>query len=391
MRLLPAYCVLILAALTGCASTHHQARGTARVSSAERSTFAVARLHEKQRSFDRAATAYQELAVEHPENYQPLHRLGVIAIKQGQLAEGIIHLEEAAKLAADNVDVVTDLGYAQFLNGDLEEAVETYQSALAIEPANERASVNLGLALAHLGRDEQALSTLRSVSSSAEALTSLAYVYSQKGDRQRAEEYFHRAIDEDNSHAPASEGLIQLAKAEQNRSAGNGRNLPKGISVVAVRAVNEQLRTAEFAGHSLSDVASGSVKPAGLFDVALAQSHSKSGDHTATSGNASARSVPPQPIQTIGHEESVSDPLQIRHADAVIDAESDHATRDSLLTVLKYGGPEAQITAIYDLVHLKLVNPQAASAVQKLSESDNPQVADVARDALQIAQTGTGQ
>jgi len=380
MKLLTASSVLILATMTGCA-THHQARGTARVTSAEKSTFAVARLYEKQRSFDRATAAYLELAAQQPDNYKPLHRLGVISVKQGQLPEGISQLRAAVELAGDDVDVLTDLGYALFLNGEIEAAVESYQSALASKPTNQRTTVNLGLALAQMGRDDQALATLRSVSSSAEAYTSLAYVYSQKGDRQRAEDYFHKAIDEDNRHAPASEGLLQLAKAEQGQSKGNDGNLPQGISVVAVRPVNERLRTAEHAGHTLSDVASGAVKPAGVFEAAVSQSRYVSETTRKSLDNKAANA----PIRTVSYERSSRIEPKADHSDEFIHSSPEQAARDSLLTVLQYGGPEAQITAIYDLLNIGLMDRKTAMVIRKLSQSENQEVAEAARDALHIA------
>ncbi len=391
MKLLTAGGVLVLAALTGCSSTQHQVRGTARGPEAENSTFAVARLYEKQRSFDRAATAYQELAIQQPNDHQPVHRLGVIAVKQGQLAEGLSHLENAARLAADDVDVLADLGYAQFLNGDVEQAVDTYQSALAVEPTNQRTSVNLAIALAYLGKDDQALNTFRSVSSSAEAYTGLGYIYSQKGDKAKAEEYFHKAIDEDSSHAPASEGLLQLARTDHNKSSGRSGQLPEGISVVAVRPVTEELSTAKDAGHSLSDLASGAVKPASTFETALAHSKSRSADGSASTGNVPSRAIRSQTIQTVSHEESSARGHEVRTADASTRTEAGQSTRDSLMTVLQYGGPEAQITAIYDLLHLNLVDQRAATALNNLSRSQNQQVAEAARDAIQIAQAGVVQ
>ncbi|MHC4875256.1 MAG: tetratricopeptide repeat protein, partial [Planctomycetota bacterium] len=240
--------------------------------------------------------------------------------------------------------------------------------------------------LAHMGQDAHALSTLRSVSSSAEAYTSLAYVYSQKGDRQQAEEYFHRAIDEDDGYAPASEALLQLAKAERGQSAGSNRQLPDGITVVSVRPVNESLRAAHYAGHSLSDVASGAVRPAGVFEVALAESaggtSSGSEDHIARA-SVPQESVSDSLIKTVSHAE----PAKV-HAVTDLQRRADgdspgKAEMDSLLTVLKYGGAEAQVTAIYDLLHLKLIDRRAATALRDLSQSGNLQVREAAKDALQ--------
>lgn len=176
---------------------------------------AAARNGEQQGDQERARKAYQDLLAENANHPLVHHRLGVLCLRQGAVAEGLSHFERAAALAPEDAEVLTDYGYALYTQGQLQDAESRLRNALAISPNNKRAANNLGLVLGKAGRTQEAYKAFRQVGTEAEALANLGYVHSQLGNLDEAAKHFSRSLDEDSQLTVAAEGLMQIAQQKK--------------------------------------------------------------------------------------------------------------------------------------------------------------------------------
>lgn len=180
----------------------------------EDTQFVQARELERAGGIGRAKQIYERLLEQNPEMSEAMHRLGVIAAKQGDLELAMTHLDRARSLDPENAEVLADIGYVLYLQNRSDEAIDVLQEVLAIAPENERAYNNLGLVLGRQGRMAEAHAMFRNIGTEAEALTSLGYVYAQRGELDAAQRSFSHALDKDEDLQVAAEGLIQ---ADQQR------------------------------------------------------------------------------------------------------------------------------------------------------------------------------
>ena len=70
-------------------------------------------------------------------------------------------LERAAKAAPGKGSVLEALGRAYFNSGQHQRAAETFEELLGVDPSAHYGHFGLGLALARLGRDQEARTHLR--------------------------------------------------------------------------------------------------------------------------------------------------------------------------------------------------------------------------------------
>ncbi len=181
-----------------------------------------------------ARTAYREILEKQPECVTALHRLGVVSVRLEQLPEAIDYLEKAAKLESPSSELLGDLGYAQFLHGDLDAAKQTLENALTLDPTDKRLINNQALVLGYLGDDKASLELFRRAGSEAEALSNLGFVYAQLGDVPKAKEHYLRALDLQPDMKNAAQALVDLHEAEKRtRQATNGvlesQRLPQAL------------------------------------------------------------------------------------------------------------------------------------------------------------------
>src|SRR5262249_22321783 len=69
--------------------------------------------------------------------------LGDLLVEQGQLDEGVSHLQKALRLRPKYAEVHNDLGVALKAQGRWDEAVERFQEAIALRPDYADAHLNL--------------------------------------------------------------------------------------------------------------------------------------------------------------------------------------------------------------------------------------------------------
>lgn len=171
-----------------------------------------ARLSERNGNNVKAKRLYRHILGKEPENQVALHRMGVISGKEGQYDQAVKYLTHASTIGDPSAELLSDLGYVYYLQHNQELAKETLERALIENPDYEAARTNLAVVYAELGQYDIALSQFRQVSGEAEALSNLAYIQSQRGDLELAEQNYSRALDIDKRLRPAAEALIQIAQ-----------------------------------------------------------------------------------------------------------------------------------------------------------------------------------
>lgn len=205
------------AVVSGCASAKQVARKLKPGAAREFETrLTMAQIHEREGKLQKAANIYLELLKEKPEHSKLCHRYGVVLTELGKGEEGVQYLERANTVDPNNAAVLSDLGYAYLISGQLDSAETLLRDAFEQDPRDERTVNNLALAVGLNGRFEESQALYERVNSRAEAQANLGYISVQRGDGQRAMAHFNKALDLDPSLKPAAEALVQLHEMKQS-------------------------------------------------------------------------------------------------------------------------------------------------------------------------------
>lgn len=170
---------------------------------------------EKSGDFEKARKLYEGLRKQHPDNLELVHRLGVVADAERRHAEAEGMFQFVLQREPRNADVLADLGYCYFLQGQLTKGESALLKAVAAEPSNPRYRNNLGLVIGHQGRYEEALVHFQEAGSDADAYYNLAFVYATKEQAEKAKQCFLLALNEDPTHGKAREALRSFENYER--------------------------------------------------------------------------------------------------------------------------------------------------------------------------------
>lgn len=96
-----------------------------------------------------------------PEGAYELLQRGTALLAKRHVAQAAVVLVRAAAIEPGKGSILEPLGRAQFMTGQLERAVETFEALLEIDPSNHYAHYGLGRSLIRLGRLTQARVHLR--------------------------------------------------------------------------------------------------------------------------------------------------------------------------------------------------------------------------------------
>jgi Tfp pilus assembly protein PilF len=199
--------------LAGCASLPSRPAPKA-VSKTERreATLACARLCERHNDANQARRIYEALIKENPKQVEPYHRLAVLAAKEGNFAEADAYFQKALAAGPATAELLSDMGYALYLQDRLSEAEKALRRAVEVDPNYLAAHNNLGLVLGQQGKLEAAMAAFRKAGSEAQAHANLAYVHATRGELDQAERHYSRALTLDQELRPAAEALLQVAR-----------------------------------------------------------------------------------------------------------------------------------------------------------------------------------
>ncbi|MCA9266788.1 MAG: tetratricopeptide repeat protein, partial [Planctomycetales bacterium] len=84
------------------------------------------------------------------------------------------------------------------------------------DPEDQRIVNNLGLVYGYQGKEDLCLHLFRQVNTEAEALANVGFILSQTGDNQKAQSYFHRALELDPTLKTAAVALLEYDQAEKS-------------------------------------------------------------------------------------------------------------------------------------------------------------------------------
>jgi protein O-GlcNAc transferase len=106
-----------------------------------------------------AEAMYADLLKANPNDFTPMHLLGVIAVQTGRASEGVELIRDAIRLDPKVADAHSHLGNGLRELRLLDEALRSYERAIALNPKHADALHNRGIILWELNRPDQALAS----------------------------------------------------------------------------------------------------------------------------------------------------------------------------------------------------------------------------------------
>lgn len=102
-----------------------------------------------------------KLLAEKPQDFDAVHLLGVIRLRQGDFARACELVQQAVAIRPGDAQAQQNLGSLLALQGRLDEAATCYSRAIAIDPRQADAHSNLGLLLYNRGQTDAAIACYR--------------------------------------------------------------------------------------------------------------------------------------------------------------------------------------------------------------------------------------
>ena len=108
-----------------------------------------------------AQALFEDLLLRHPNHFDCVRRLAMIAVETGRHTDAVTLCCEALEINPSSAEAYIDMGSAMFRLGQAQAALECLDAAIALDGANAQAHNNRGLALKALGRLEDAQACYR--------------------------------------------------------------------------------------------------------------------------------------------------------------------------------------------------------------------------------------
>jgi tetratricopeptide (TPR) repeat protein len=108
-----------------------------------------------------AEAVYRQILVRHPNEFQAICRLGIIAQQMGRMEEAVVRFRQALKLAPDQFEALNNYGGLLVQMGKFEEAAEVCRLAVRRKPESPELQCNLGGILWRLGRLDEGRAAYR--------------------------------------------------------------------------------------------------------------------------------------------------------------------------------------------------------------------------------------
>jgi Tfp pilus assembly protein PilF len=137
-------------------------------------------------------------------------RLALLYERQGNMDRASSEYQRALQLGPVDAPLLNDFGYFLYGRGQLAEAEKQFRRALAKDPSYGRAWVNLGMVLAHLGREQESLEAFGRVLSPAQAQANLGMLLAKQGKTEQARAALERALQLDANLRQANAFLAAL-------------------------------------------------------------------------------------------------------------------------------------------------------------------------------------
>lgn len=171
---------------------------------------------ERNKDWSDEITLYRDCAVKSPGKARTRNNLGAALMRSGLLTQAIEQFETALAIKPDFGDAHYNLGLSLSRQGNLAKGIYHFAETLRLEPDNLKALNNMGVALALQGRYGQAASyfeaALKLDPNDADAHSNLGVALKNQGDRAAAARHFARALALDPRHAGAHNNLGLVLK-----------------------------------------------------------------------------------------------------------------------------------------------------------------------------------
>ncbi len=165
---------------------------------------------EQRQDFARARDQYAALQQQSPQVAAYAHRMGVVCTQLGDHATASKYFDRARQLEPGNAALLTDMGYSAIVQKDYARAEGLLHAAVKLRPENSRAVNNLALAIGYQGRFDESLAAFRKINSESQSLANLAYIHTQRNEREQAIDCYRRAVALDPNNKTAETALAQL-------------------------------------------------------------------------------------------------------------------------------------------------------------------------------------
>lgn len=150
-------------------------------------------------------------------NYAQAHfNYAHLLAAQNRLEPAIHHYHQALAQTPDNVDTLQNLGSAYFQNQQIQQAADTWQRVLTLQPNHLQAQRCLGMALQSLGKLEEARALFESMLQQAPQMAEAHYHLSQIKEYTQEDEQFRQMLALSSQPLPDEQRslpLFALAKA----------------------------------------------------------------------------------------------------------------------------------------------------------------------------------
>jgi protein O-mannosyl-transferase len=173
--------------------------------------------HEKTYAYRDSETLTRDNIALVPQAWAAQYRFAVILTNEHKYAEALAHYEEALRLYPEHAMLNDDIGTALVSLGRVDEGVRAFRRALAGElPGDDRRAVyyHLGNALASQKRNDEAIESFQHAikldPQAAGAMYSCAVVMDWQGDTQSALEMMRRSVKIQPGFAPAQHALATM-------------------------------------------------------------------------------------------------------------------------------------------------------------------------------------
>jgi Tfp pilus assembly protein PilF len=184
--------------------------------------FQMGRLAEQQDELPTARDTYEKLCRAEPRNAAAQHRLAVVLTRMGELEAALPHFQVAHELEPTNAEIVCDLGYNAFLQGEYATAETLLRLALEVDPRHERATNNLAIVVGRTGRTRESFELFRTFQSEAEAHANVAYLHVQRNEVDLAARHYDRALTLDPRLRSAASAAVEIAQRQPHAAPAKG-------------------------------------------------------------------------------------------------------------------------------------------------------------------------
>jgi len=170
---------------------------------------------EREQKFSEAASVYKLVLRQDAQNGDAHHRLAILADLEKDYPTAETHYQKALAQKPANANILSDLGYSNYLRGNLKQAEQTLLQAIAADPQHIQAQNNLGQVYAEQGRYDDALATFRKVKPETEVQEVMAQLFPDRNfSSEMARNQPAWATDDPNDRAMPQSPMAKLSQKE---------------------------------------------------------------------------------------------------------------------------------------------------------------------------------